>query len=206
MSAELLDTSQNQHRLGPAQLKMAESIGEKLRLARETRGIALRDISEQTRISMRFLQAIESDDYRRLPGGIFNRSFIRAYAKFIGYDEQEAMDEYARTIREQGPPDDDSDKPHRSLVYTDDSHSRSPLMTLLLALVILAVLSLGVWAGLHFYQRSVAPKARPGTGERFTPGNPPGKPSRATQIQPDRRLLRVPNIWKTEEGEHEFTV
>ena len=91
---------------------MAESIGEKLRLARETRGIALRDISEQTRISMRYLEAIESDDYRRLPGGIFNRSFIRAYAKFIGYDEQEAMDEYARTLREQGQPDeDDTTKP-----------------------------------------------------------------------------------------------
>ena len=72
---------------------MAESIGEKLRLAREARGIALRDISEQTRISMRYLEAIESDDYRRLPGGIFNRSFIRAYAKFIGYDEDQAIDE-----------------------------------------------------------------------------------------------------------------
>ena len=66
---------------------MSETIGEKLRLAREARGIALRDISEQTRISIRYLEAIETDDYRRLPGGIFNRSFIRAYAKFIGYDE-----------------------------------------------------------------------------------------------------------------------
>src|SRR5882672_2476458 len=71
--------------------EMATSIGEKLRLARETRGIALRAISEQTRISMRYLEAIEADDYRRLPGGIFNRSFIRAYAKFIGYDEDQAI-------------------------------------------------------------------------------------------------------------------
>src|ERR1700730_17057906 len=123
---------------------MAESIGEKLRLAREARGIALRDISEQTRISMRYLEAIESDDYRRLPGGIFNRSFIRAYAKFIGFDEQQAIDDYARPMRERGETDDDvSTKPFKSLVYTDDggSHNRSPLMTLLLALVILAVLS-----------------------------------------------------------------
>ena len=91
---------------------MAESIGEKLRLARETRGIALRDISEQTRISMRYLEAIESDDYRRLPGGIFNRSFVRAYAKFIGYDEQEAIDDYVRTMREHGDSGDDvSTKP-----------------------------------------------------------------------------------------------
>ena len=151
---------------------------------------------------MRFLEAIESDDYRRLPGGIFNRSFIRAYAKFIGYDEQEAMDDYARTMRERGEPEDVSDKPHRSLVYTDDSHSRSPLMTLLLAIVILAVLSLCVWAGLHFYQRRFGPKTQPGTGQRFAPDNSPG----ANQIHHHRRLLPVPIIWKTKEGEHEFTV
>jgi hypothetical protein len=55
---------------------MSETIGEKLRLARETRGIALRDISEQTRISIRYLEAIETDDFQRLPGGIFNRSLF----------------------------------------------------------------------------------------------------------------------------------
>src|SRR6266404_9512058 len=106
---------------------MAESIGEKLRLARETRGIALRDISDQTRISMRYLEAIESDDYRRLPGGIFNRSFIRAYAKFIGFDEQEAIEEYNRTLLEHGESTDDAGKSVRSQVYTDDGvHNRSP--------------------------------------------------------------------------------
>ena len=133
---------------------MAESIGEKLRLARETRGIALRDISEQTRISMRYLEAIETNDYRRLPGGIFNRSFIRAYAKFVGYDEQEAIEEYSRALRQQGDDQDDVPKSHRSLVYTDDNESpnRSPMKTLLLAILILAILSLAVWAGLHFYQ------------------------------------------------------
>jgi len=155
---------------------MAESIGEKLRLARETRGIALRDISEQTRISMRYLEAIETDDYRRLPGGIFNRSFIRAYAKFVGYDEQEAIDEYAS---EQEAIDEVAIKPHKSLVYTDTGGGRSPLVTLLLAVIILAVLSLLVWAGLHFYQRSVAPKTQPSrTSRRFAPGqSPEARPS-----------------------------
>lgn len=145
---------------------MAISIGEKLRLERETRGIALRDISEQTRISMRYLEAIETDDYRRLPGGIFNRSFIRAYAKFVGYDEQAAIEEYAQTLRDHGEsPDDDAPKSHRSLVYTDDGNAlnRSRFKTLLLAIVILALLSLGVWAGLYFYQRSVA------RGQQVTP-------------------------------------
>src|SRR5262245_36974410 len=112
---------------------MATSIGEKLRLARETRGIALRDISEETRISMRYLEAIETDDYRRLPGGIFNRSFIRAYAKQIGFDEQQAVDEYSTLMHERGEETDGgSVKPFTSLVYTDDgsSHNRSPLKTI----------------------------------------------------------------------------
>jgi transcriptional regulator with XRE-family HTH domain len=198
----LFDTSQDQHRLGPAQLKMAESIGEKLRLARETRGIALRDISEQTRISMRYLEAIEADDYRRLPGGIFNRSFVRAYAKFVGYDEQEAIDDYVRTMREHGDSGDEvSTKPFASLVYLEgSSHSRSPLMTLLLAIVILAVLTACVLAGLHFYRRSVASKTSSATGQRFAPGN------RLSRSLYPGRLTQVPDAGKTKEGEHEFTV
>src|SRR5437764_15118802 len=127
---------------------MTPSIGEKLRLQRETRGIALRDISEQTRISMRYLEAIEADDYRRLPGGIFNRSFIRAYAKFIGYDENDAIEDYARTMRERGEADDDeTPKPFRSLVYTEEEPNQKVqrLITLLLAIVILALLRQGCY-------------------------------------------------------------
>jgi cytoskeleton protein RodZ len=140
---------------------MATSIGEKLRLARETRGIALRDISEQTRISMRYLEAIEADDYRRLPGGIFNRSFIRAYAKQIGYDEQEALEEYSTMMHERGESTDEvSSKPLRSLVYTDNGGQRSPLKTLLLAVIILALLSLGAWAAWYFYEHRVRRKTQ----------------------------------------------
>src|ERR1043166_9720752 len=98
---------------------MSQSIGEKLRLAREARGIALREISEQTRISMRYLEGIETDDYKRLPGGIFNRSFIRAYAKFVGFDEHEALEDYARTLRERGESDEEGTRGKNSLVYTE---------------------------------------------------------------------------------------
>src|SRR5258708_7093029 len=140
---------------------MATSIGEKLRLARETRGIALRDISEQTRISMRYLEAIEADDYRRLPGGIFNRSFVRAYAKHIGYDQQEALEEYSAMMHERGEATDEVSKPARSLVYTDNGNqNRSPLKTLLLAVIILAVLSLGAWAAWYFYEHKIRHKTQ----------------------------------------------
>ena len=135
---------------------MTSSFGEQLRLAREARGISLREISEQTRISTRYLEAIEADDYKRLPGGIFNKSFIKAYAKYIGYDEKEALEGYMRTARDQGAsPDDVVSTPYQPRVYTD-GNTRSPLVTLFLTVLILAILSLGVYAALHWYQRSTA--------------------------------------------------
>jgi len=140
---------------------MAASFGEQLRLAREARGVTLRHISDQTRISIRYLEAIEADDYKRLPGGIFNRSFIKAYAKQIGFDEKEAVEGYLRTAREQGEPEEVSTTPYSSHVYTDGG-SRSPLITLLLTVLILAVLSLGVYAAVHWYQRREAAKEQNG--------------------------------------------
>lgn len=142
---------------------MAASFGEELRLAREARGITLRHISEQTRISVRYLEAIESNDYKRLPGGIFNRSFIKAYAKQIGFDEDEALEGYLRTAREQGDPADEvATTPYKSHVYTDGG-TRSPLVTLLLTVLILVILSLGVYAALHWYQRRNASNNDPST-------------------------------------------
>jgi cytoskeletal protein RodZ len=136
---------------------MATTIGEKLRLAREESGISLRDISEQTRISMRYLEAIETDDYKRLPGGIFNKSFIKAYARHIGFDEAEAMESYLATLRQKGESTEEAQTAPKSLVYTDASSSRSPLITILLAILILGVLSLAAYAALHWYQRRAAP-------------------------------------------------
>ncbi len=140
---------------------MAASFGEQLRLAREARGISLREISEQTRISMRYLEAIEANDFKRLPGGIFNRSFVRAYAKYIGFDEKEAVEAYARAMRDQGEaPEEQPNISHRPQVYTDGGSTRSPLVTLLLTVLILSILSLGVYALLHWLQR---PAAAPST-------------------------------------------
>lgn len=137
---------------------MAASFGEQLRLAREARGVTLRHISDQTRISVRYLEAIETDDYKRLPGGIFNRSFIKSYAKQIGFDEKEAIEGYLRTAREQGESDEVATTPYKSHVYTDGG-TRSPIVTLLLTILILAILSLGVYAAVHWYQRREAVRA-----------------------------------------------
>lgn len=144
---------------------MAASIGEQLRLARQERGIPLREISDQTRISVRYLEAIEANDFKRLPGGIFNRSFVKAYARCIGYDEKEALEGYSRYVRDHGESGDEIvTTPLHSKVYTDTSATRSPVLTVIMTIVILAILTLLALAALHWYQRRSAKlNTEPGT-------------------------------------------
>lgn len=70
------------------------SIGEELKREREYREISLREISDATKINIRMLEAIERDNFAMLPGGIFNRNFIRAYAEFIGLDPEVIIRKY----------------------------------------------------------------------------------------------------------------
>src|SRR5215471_15062258 len=74
------------------------TLGEELRNRREQRGVSLAEISEATRIGTRFLKAIETDNFAILPGGIFTRSFIRAYAKHVGMNEDDAIGLYLRQV------------------------------------------------------------------------------------------------------------
>mgnify|MGYP001240509221 CR=1 FL=1 len=71
------------------------SFGARLKAAREARGIALRDVAATTKISVAALDALERDDPSRLPGGIFSRSFVRAYASEVGLDPEATVREFA---------------------------------------------------------------------------------------------------------------
>jgi cytoskeletal protein RodZ len=66
---------------------------------RQHRGISLREIADSTKISMRFLLAIEEGDWKQLPGGIYNTSYIRQYAREIGYEETKLL-AYYRSLAE----------------------------------------------------------------------------------------------------------
>ena len=148
---------------------MAATIGEQLRLAREGRGIPLREISDQTRISMHYLEAIESNDYKRLPGGIFNRSFVKAYARYVGYDEKEAIEGYTRYMRDElgDAGDEVASTPYHSKVYTDSPATRSPLLTVVLAVVILVILTVIALSVVRWGRRASAPAVTGTTGVCF---------------------------------------
>src|ERR1700750_2531980 len=68
--------------------------GTRLREARERRGLSLRVIADTTKISVRALDELERDDISQLPGGIFSRSFVRAYALEVGLDPEQTIAEF----------------------------------------------------------------------------------------------------------------
>ena len=122
------------------------SFGENLRREREMRGVNLEEISASTRIGVRFLEALEADNFSAMPGGIFTRSFIRAYAAYLGLDQEAVLAEF-QTL---APPEDklDLNRLGASKASPGAAEGRSPALLWLLAAALLA----GGW-GLYRYGR-----------------------------------------------------
>jgi cytoskeleton protein RodZ len=70
------------------------TFGERLKREREMREVSPTEITAATRISGRFLEALENEDWGKLPGGVFNRGFVRAIARYLGLDEESLLAEY----------------------------------------------------------------------------------------------------------------
>lgn len=70
------------------------SFGERLRREREMRKVTLEEMAAATKIGTRSLRALEDEEFHKLPGGIFNKGFVRSYAKFLGISEEQAVADY----------------------------------------------------------------------------------------------------------------
>jgi cytoskeletal protein RodZ len=68
---------------------------------RKKAGISLEQIADRTKISLRFLRAIEAEEFNKLPGGIFSTSYLRQYAEATGYDESELLLHFERKVNPQ---------------------------------------------------------------------------------------------------------
>jgi cytoskeleton protein RodZ len=79
------------------------SFGEKLKQEREKRKITLEQISASTKIGTRLLHALEEDKFNQLPGGIFNKGFVRAYSRVVGLDEDQTVAEYLQASGDAPP-------------------------------------------------------------------------------------------------------
>ncbi|HET9283769.1 MAG TPA: RodZ domain-containing protein [Candidatus Angelobacter sp.] len=158
------------------------AFGDRLRREREMRGITLDEITESTKISRRHLEALENERFDQLPGGVFAKGFVRAYAHFLGIDEDQAVADYSAASNEQPEPEDKfpleiHEEPKREL---NQRRSKAPLVFAIAALV-------GVLVGYFFWLKSkphgieVAQSThQAAAASETTPAEVPPAPAQAT--------------------------
>lgn len=171
--------------------------GEHLKREREMRGVTLEEISAATRISIRFLEALESEQWDRLPGGIFNRGFIRAVARFLGLDAESLIAEYALETHD------------RPQVAVWAKTPRAPNRVRLAALLILLISALVAggwvayrrhtpllegWQAVKMYVKAFAmsrPAPSPASGSVPAPAPAPPAASSGTAAETDPLELKI---------------
>ena len=151
--------------------------GEHLRQEREKKSVTLDGISATTRISVRYLEALESDQFKDLPGGIFNRGIVRAYARCCGMDEDETVDRFMAACREAGVEESTetadltafADRVRRSRPQV---HSESNLRWLGVAAMVLTVLALAFVTAIVLHRRGLLalPHRQRSTNDGVTAG------------------------------------
>ena len=155
------------------------SFGEKLKQEREKRKISLEQISSSTKIGTRMLQALEEDKFNQLPGGIFNKGFVRAYSRCVGLDEDQTVAEYLQASGDAPPPRteiggyEDGERKNeareneqnvRRLEAISDAPARPLPWGLFAALLLVVALALSFWSHRERERTRQAVRPTPTTG------------------------------------------
>jgi cytoskeleton protein RodZ len=122
------------------------SLGLWLRTQREARGVTLREIADDSKISLRYLEALESDRFDALPAEVFVRGFLREYARVVGLDPDEVVNLYLVAAPGESP--DPAPVPRRAAAASRPSYALyGALIAGALALLLAAALAISWWAG-----------------------------------------------------------
>jgi cytoskeletal protein RodZ len=121
--------------------------GDRLKRERELRGVTLEEVAGATRISPKFLEALENDRWDQLPGGAFNRGFVRSVARFLGLDEDSMVAEYALATH------DTTDLSAWEKAPNTDRRRKALGVALIVCVLVVAV---GGWLVFHRYSAAAA--------------------------------------------------
>jgi cytoskeleton protein RodZ len=169
----------------------SSSFGDWLRRQREMREISLRDIADRTKISLRYLEAMEADRFDLLPAAIFAKGFLREYARYVGLSPDDVVNHYLSVNhpeeQEAGAKDDTKVRSKPRPVDPGQPTVRrnwsSGLLLALAALVLLVLVGLAVW--FVDRQRHVQPAAsRQAAPSVVVPPAPAPKPSATPNAPP----------------------
>ncbi|MBZ5512248.1 MAG: helix-turn-helix domain-containing protein [Acidobacteriia bacterium] len=163
------------------------SFGDRLQREREMRGITLEEIAEATKIGTRSLRALEEQDFDKLPGGIFNKGFVRAYARYLGLDEEQAVADYLTALSEaqaagkttRQEPGANAVAPDRD-IFLPDVEDSEPMRLPLGPIAVVVVVAVLLFSGWRYYTRNGLPKLRHVRAAAQQPSPPAAKPAAST--------------------------
>jgi transcriptional regulator with XRE-family HTH domain len=150
--------------------------GDRLKREREMRGVSLDEVATATRIAPKYLEALENDQWDQLPGGVFNRGFIKSISRYLGLDEDSLMAEYDLVTQGQKQPG--------PAPVLPPQFERNWKPFIVACAVLLAILLGGFFLVAHFAPKllshlhrshgAVSAPAAPstGTGSAYSPGIP----------------------------------
>jgi hypothetical protein len=180
---------------------MDSQIGNVLRKARDRRKVELSEVEEATKIRLRFLRAIESEEWDVLPGGVYTRAFIRTYATFLGLDGERLAEDFRNDVEGQaaertpaadhpGPavPPPAAKRPGRRLAVR---RTGRPALAVVVVVAVIAIIALPDWGN------GGGEGAAGGPGHLHGPGA--GRQREAKQAAPDSgvsvRLAASAEVW-----------
>jgi len=176
-----------------------ESLGARLKKEREQRKITLDEISLSTKIASRFLVAIEEEQFDQLPGGIFNKGFVRSYARYLGIDENQAVADYVAATTAAVPESPQGEIPEQKVSEvrqrgSGDPTSGIPWEMLAVGLLLIAF-GFAVW-GFHSREKTAEPGsvARPadsGTSTTYSASVDHGEPQ---TVAPENTAVSKPAV------------
>lgn len=177
--------------------------GAYLRETREARGISLRQIAASTKISVHALEALERNDVSRLPGGIFTRAFVRAYAREVGLDQEQTVRLFVSRFQGQA----DGVEPIEGPEVEGEPPARSPAALAGVAVLILAVI-LYFFLGRNGSSDTPETLETPSTSVQETPlatggtvGSEPAVPPQSEPPEPSAApAIEAPAVEGTETG------
>ncbi len=152
------------------------SFGDRLKKQREQKSISLDDIALSTKIGTRMLRALEEEKFEQLPGGIFNKGFVRAYARHVGLDEEQTLSDYMAALGEAqqlavpAPPISASkppvihERPSAPVLDPPEREQSTEIPWGLLALgLLLAALAFATWSYYHRERKAETSSSTPAT-------------------------------------------
>jgi cytoskeleton protein RodZ len=128
------------------------TFGERLKREREMREVSIDELTKATRISQRFVDALENEQWDKLPGGVFGRGFVRTIARYLGLGEENLLAEYDMARGEQKV---EAPAPYENRI------PRPPIWVPITAVLVFLLLVAGViFAGRYAWHRYAAHRAQ----------------------------------------------